>query len=41
MESLWKRFQDRLYVHPGLQLFLDVSRMRGSAPMSGVTQEVL
>lgn len=28
MESLWKRFQESLYVHPDLQFHLDVSRMR-------------
>jgi glucose-6-phosphate isomerase len=26
--ALWKRYQDWLYYHPGLEIYLDVSRMR-------------
>ncbi|MGK7914321.1 MAG: glucose-6-phosphate isomerase [Prochloraceae cyanobacterium] len=28
METLWQRYQDWLYYHEGLQMYLDVSRMR-------------
>jgi hypothetical protein len=28
MHDLWNRYQDWLYHHPGLGLYLDVSRMR-------------
>ena len=28
MHDLWTRYQDWLYHHPGLGLYLDVSRMR-------------
>ncbi|MGL5194920.1 MAG: glucose-6-phosphate isomerase, partial [Chroococcales cyanobacterium] len=27
-QSLWKRYQDWLYYHEGLGLYLDISRMR-------------
>ncbi len=28
MNTLWQRYQDWLYYHEGLELYLDVSRMR-------------